>query len=436
MFGSLFRRGDRTQAPPPAPILAGMAPVEAGPERPPHPVLARMLSEVSAIDTAIGFHRQLMDRVRAPLADAPNEAMATIVCDALVRLPAARFDGGAGRVQWETWALRMAIEHCSAPGVVLVFSAPQMVAICRAIGDLFGQDWQRNNYAWPGYASGLLCTTLDAARCPRTPEVDRALASLLQRVGTAQPVLAHRMKVATAVVAYLGLPRTASPTLASIDADFARREAMRARIAAIAGPDLSPLLDVLFDVQPLNSSKAAEFAKLPEVAGFLGRPPAVLGAALTALFRITREFPKPDYEYWAWISRRFGGFPVGVAHPGYIERSFLDLTLLILRRRIEIADAAMADLVRQAVTAMRLPSPWRSRHFLNQAIKIATGADGAQTRAALLWLAGRVALLGQLNIPDDWTQPIQQAVGNAAPDAALAVPELDLTMAGSPSVTR
>ena len=144
MFGSLFRRGDRTEAPPPAPILAGMAPVEAGPERPPHPVLARMLSEVSAIDTANGFHRQLMDRVRAPLADAPNDAMASIVCDALVRLPAARFDGQLGRGQWETWALRTAIEHGTASGVVLVFSAPQMVAICRAIGDLFGQDWQRD----------------------------------------------------------------------------------------------------------------------------------------------------------------------------------------------------------------------------------------------------------------------------------------------------
>ena len=175
---------------------------------------------------------------------------------------------------------------------------------------------------------------------------------------------------------------------------------------------------------------------MPEVAGFLGQPPAVFGAAVTALFRITREFPKPDYDHWAWLSRRYGGFPVGVAHPGYIERAFYELTLLILRRRIEIADAAMAELVRQAVTAMRLPSPWRSRHFLNQAIKIATGADGAATRAALLWLATRETPISELAIPDDWTHPIEQAVGNTAPDAALAVPELDLTMSGSPFVTR
>jgi hypothetical protein len=429
MFGSLFRRQNREAAPALAPVLARMAAPQPVPQRPPHPILARMLAESAAIGTVNRFVREDMDRVRAPLADAPRDALAIVVCDALVRLPAAPFEGFIFTGQPETRALLLALQDVAATS--LEFSAAQMTAICWAVGELFDREW-RNSLDWPTSASELLCATLAAERCPRSPEVTHALRALLDRIGSAAPIQPHRVKVVAAVVAWLGLPRNASPILGTVDADFARREAVRERIAAIAGADFAPLVDALIDVR-LNGRwrTSGDFAKLPEVAGFLGQQPAVLGAALAALFRITRDFPKPDYNHWGWLARRDNDFTLVPPHSTITEHTFGELAAMLLRRRIDIADAAMAELLRHGVPSVGAPNPWRSRHFLNHALKVATGADGSETRAALLWLASRGPPPTELAIPDGWKHPIAQALSDAALGATLTLPELDLTIPGS-----
>ena len=428
MFRFLFgRRG--------AADMSGRA--DAGPSRfvtRPHPILARMLAQADSFGADWRNDRDQWRQMTVHRSEAtPNDLMA-MAHDALNRLPAARLGYRAGASSPETGVLltvlgdaaRILAPGSSTPPDLTEFSSNQMAGSCTAMGDLFSRPW--GSFAdWPREASTLFGVMLSPQFCRRGPDVDAALRNLLVRIGVGGTIVEIRCEIAEKIVALLNLPRDASPTLAALDADYARRDAIRTEIRSVAGPGFAPLVDALID-RRVQIGKQSQFAGQPEVAHFLARDPATLGGALPTMRLILSRFPGSGYSGWHWLARTGKGFEPSPPNVEIIGLGFHWLTGLILRKRIEIADSAMAHLVRTRVTNDQPlhDDPWRSRHFLNQALKVAASPDGAETRAALTWLIGYQPEGRRQAMPPDWKQPIRVALAGETPAAALSPPALDL----------
>jgi len=168
---------------------------------------------------------------------------------------------------------------------------------------------------------------------------------------------------------------------------------------------------------------------LPEVTSFLANDPDALGGGLHAMHRILRDFPGSDYRDLSWLARYLNKYSLRPSLTPAIHGGFDILAALILRKRIEIADGPMAELIHERVIERRRANdPYRSIPFLNQALKIAASDDGGETRAALAWLLDYQPIAEKMPIPTDWKHPVREVLGGSAPAKVLIPPTLDLNL--------
>ncbi len=400
--------------------------VPAAPQ--PHPVLAQMLAAADGLRPVFTPTQAHFLAVTAALRDAPATELMTIALQALVRLPDVRLGYPQQAADPHSVALRTAVEKpTGVTGALRAVSPEEMTAACGAMVQLLSRDWE-TLADWPDAASSLFVACLAPDLCPRSAASDQALRTVLDRLGHGAPIADIRIQIARLIVERLGLPPEASPTLRAVQGDTAKRDALRARMLGTTGPALAPLAEALLDSK-LRWSGQKEFAALPDVASFMANDPATLGAALLIMHTILRDCPGPDYPDLSWLARPNGAYNPQPYLTPTIYPGFELLPALILRKRIDIADTAMATLIRERVIQRRASNdPYRSTPFLNQALKVAASDDGRETRAALAWLLAYQPVAEKMPIPTEWKHPVQEALIGAAPVTALVPPSLDLAL--------
>ena len=392
----------------------------------PHPVLAQMLAAADGLRPVFTPTQAHFLAVTAALRDAPATELMTIALQALVRLPDVRLGYPQQAADPHSVALRTAVEKpTGVAGALRAVSPEEMTAACGAMVQLLSRDWE-TLADWPDAASSLFVACLAPDLCPRSAASDQALRTVLDRLGHGAPIADIRIQIARLIVERLSLPPEASPTLRAVQGDTAKRDALRARMLGTAGPALAPLAEALLDSK-LRWNGQKEFAALPDVASFMANDPATLGTALLIMHTILRDCPGPDYPDLSWLARPNGEYNPRPYLTPTIYPGFELLPALILRKRIDIADTAMATLIRERVIQRRASNdPYRSTPFLNQALKVAASDDGRETRAALAWLLAYQPVAETMPIPTDWQHPIQEALAGTAPAPALVPPMLDL----------
>ena len=390
---------------------------------PSSPTLRRLLAEAEAIsvgyDNTLSAYSRLNDVFAPILAAAPVGELDTIALEALERLPFALFRlvNVAGRPTPFSTGLRAAIRN---PRIAVATPpdehSPDSVArICLALGTL--HEAVATGELMRLEEADLVLTRVIEARpaLAADPAVAASLDWLLARLGAHSHAMRSRWKLAEWIVNRRELPRVASPTLVAIDSDFARRDTARAAIRQHAGALLAEFIDAALDTF-LTAGATADFAARPTVVAVLDQTPEQLGAALITLDRIgTVAFT--DYPDWGWLARHGGTYePEPYSWDG--ERGALErVAALILRRRIVVADTDMASLV----TRLGRNHAYRSRHFLNQALRLARQAPDGPTAQAL----ARLPSDREAWMPEDWAKDIGALAERGPPRATLAPPLID-----------
>jgi Domain of unknown function (DUF4132) len=407
---------------------------------PASPALREMLRECAAVMQSIGLKvptdRDDRSRITAALSAVtePNDGICVAV-EAMLRLPFALACLGDSRPTATafTIALERAVHHFARYGIRGEPNLPNLpqlaVAAYWATGNLF--DFSNTGGARALGANHDSCGTfvhLLTWRLLKNPAlrdeqlIADALDALLQRLDRQSYEPGERVQLAQWIVQTRGLPRSASATLVTLDAEFARRDTARSAIRLQVGPALGAFIDDVLDGK-IREGTVSEFAARPEVAAMLDQTPEILGGALVALRRLERA-PPCDYPGWQWLTRHEGAYAAEPRGISGISGPFRRLAGLILRKRIIVSDADMARLI----PGMEDLEIYRSRHFLNQALKVAHAAPGGLTAQALI----KVPEQPKLRMPADWQRDIAALTPPAATLPALVPPGLNLWQADAP----
>jgi Domain of unknown function (DUF4132) len=409
---------------------------------PPSPALQEMLRECRSVVASIGLkqptdndHRRRITAALSAVTE-PNDGVSVAV-DAMLRLPFALacLGGRPPTATAFTIALERAVHHYdryAILGAPTLSNLPELaVAACWATGNLL--DFSNAHGIRALGANYDTCRTfihLLTWRILKNPalqgdqRIADALDTLLVRLDRQTYELGERVRLAQWIVETRGLPKTASATLVALDAEFARRDAARSAIRLQAGPALGAFIDDVLDGK-IREGTVSEFAARPEVVAMLDQTPEVLGDALVALHRM-EPAPPGDYPGWQWLTRHQGAYAAEPSGISGIAGPFRRLAGLILRKRITVSDAEMASLI----PGMADLEIYRSRHFLNQALKVARAAPGGLTAQALIELPEQP----KLRMPADWRDDIATLTPPAAPAPALVPPELDLWKYDAPDL--
>jgi len=330
------------------------------------------------------------------------------------------------------WAVSRAVNRHSHLAPTWSVLPEQAIAACWAIGSIF--DFPHPELLHTSAGSGwcetfgyfLMWHILAAPALREDARVAAALDTILVRLGRQAYEPGARVRLAEWIVAVRGLPKSASPTLVALDAEFARRDAVRSALRLQAGPALGAFMDaVLDDGGELRPGTRSDFAAKPQVVAMLGQTPEVLGDALVTLHRMgPASFG--GYPDWHWLEKPSGAYAAEPLRGRWAKGVFHWLAGSILRRRIVVSDADMASLI----LGMADWEEYRSRHFLNQALKVARAAPGGLTAQAL----AKLPTQPNTPMPWDWRTDIAALAGCAAPVPALAPPKLDYWYHDTPAL--